>query len=374
MMNLEEAYRGLSSQGSIQIPCPPGEILQVLAAAEKAGFHGLRVENGGITAWKGKAGPCYDTGRTAAYHGSAAAALDDDRHLLFDRHRICEKTARIYEAAPYRPWIDVSEPDPALLQALDVHPRPFDCDSFQVDVEALAGKLPGSPSEGPSVAIFYPGPFKSLILRDGTLLPRGRWIRVPADAARALVEKDGARTGGDTSAEEPAHFVQLIRSKGAAGLFEEWRESRKAPRPPDLRTLADASDPMRHRLQAMIERKDPYFILTGSDPSQKDGCCPSTEVGEANGLVRSGVLETLEGPGNASCPVTIYAFVGEIVPGNAPEFRANGPLRASVLEAIREGRRLTPRIALRAGLVLFALASLLALAWGLYRHFRGGSR
>jgi hypothetical protein len=370
MKDLESSYREMPPQGSLEIPCSPGDVVRLLEAAERAGFHGLRVENGGIKAWKGKAGPCHDTGRTASYRGSAAAALDDDRHLLFGTIRVCEKTARLYASAAYAPWTNVSEGDAALLGRLDTDPVPFDCDTFERDAAALASTLTGRALSGRPVSVFYPGPFKLLILADGTMIRRGHWARIAEEAGRDLAAKDGARMG-DAGGEPPESYVTRYKARGAACLLGELGNPHGETRPPDLGVLADASDEMRRRLLAMISRGDPYFILTGSDPSQKDGCCPSSEVGEANALVRAGVLEALDGPGNASCPVTVYAFRGEVIQEKCPEFKPKGPLRESVAERIRRGRELTPKIALRAALVILAGLSLVALAYGLYRHFQG---
>src|SRR5436190_1612213 len=83
--DLQNAYRTLSARGTVVITGAAAEIPALLLAAERAGFHGLRVDGSAITAHKGKEGPCHDTGRSARYGGSAAAVLDDDHHLLSGR-------------------------------------------------------------------------------------------------------------------------------------------------------------------------------------------------------------------------------------------------------------------------------------------------
>ncbi|MBM4147568.1 MAG: hypothetical protein FJ224_00780 [Lentisphaerae bacterium] len=87
---------------------------------------------------------------------------------------------------------------------------------------------------------------------------------------------------------------------------------------------------LRRRLLALIDAGDPYFILTGSDPSEMGGCCPSGDVAAANQLVKAGVLESLSPPaGGRSCPTSIYAFKGEIdSSGPEPAFTINSSLRA----------------------------------------------
>jgi hypothetical protein len=360
--------------GPTKIPYAPADLARALIDAERTGYHGLRVENGHIIAWKGKAGPCYDTGRTARYTGSAAAAMDDDRHLLYGTLRVCEKTARIYAAAAYAGWTEVSAPDAALMARLETSPAPFDCDTFQADAAALASTLTEAGASGERTGVFYPGPFKLLILRDGTMVPRGRWVRLPGVSARELEQKDGATLDAGRLAEEPANYIALFKSKGAACLLDETVASPNESRPALLMALNEASDSMRRRLQAMIERGDPYFILTGSDPSLKDGCCPSNEVGEANRLARAGILDALGASPNSDCPVTIYAFAGEIKKGDAPDFERNEPLRAAVRDRIQKGRELSPRILLRIALVIVGLLSLLALGFGIYRQVKGGDR
>ncbi len=94
--------------------------------------------------------------------------------------------------------------------------------------------------------------------------------------------------------------------------------------------LAKSSPKLRARIAAVIERGDPYFLLTGSDPDATGGCCPATEVGQANRLVEAGLLARWMPPSVAhACPCTFYAFAGEIVPGEPkPSFVVQQERRA----------------------------------------------
>lgn len=105
-----------------------------------------------------------------------------------------------------------------------------------------------------------------------------------------------------------------------------------APRTEDLDALDAVSPAMRKRLQAMIARGDPHFILTGSDPAATGGCCPSNEVGHAGRLVAAGILESWQPcGGDNACPSRFYAFRDEREPGAAPPvYRVNQPLRDRV--------------------------------------------
>jgi hypothetical protein len=369
--DLQNAYRGLSARGSVAITCAPSEIEAVLLAAERAGFHGLRVDGGRITAHKGKEGPCFDTGRTARYLGSAAAVLDDDHHLLFGRLRVCEKTGRLYASEAYQGRIEVSDADGALLARLDKDPAPFDCNTFESDAKKLASTLSSSPAAGEGIAVFYPGPFKLLILADGTMVRRGRPVRVPAAQARELEQRDGAVPHAEGAAADPQNFAALYREQGAAFLLGDLGPAR-APNPADLDALDELPEAMKRRLQTVLARGEEYFILTGSDPGQKDGCCPSNDVGLANRLVEKGILEARGELANSDCPVTLYAFATEIRPGNGkPVFVRNEALRAAVRERLESGPRWSRKALIRVALVAVLAAALLTLAVALVRQVSG---
>lgn len=366
--DLQNAYRGLSARGSVAITCAPAEIPDLLLAAERAGFHGMRAEGGRITAYKGKEGPCHDTGRTARYRGSAAAVMDDDKHLLFGDLRVCEKTARLYSSEAYQGRIEVSDPDTALLARLDKDPVPFDCNTFEADAKALASRLSASAAPGERAVVFYPGPFKLLILADGSIVRRGRRVRLPVEQARELERQDGAAVEPPGDADDPANFAALYREQGAAFLLGELGPSR-APRPADLDAIDETPEPMKRRLAAMISRGEEYFILTGSDPAQMDGCCPSNEVGAANLLVERGILDSRGELSNSECPVTLYAFASEIRPGTVkPTFVRNDALRDAVRRRIDSGPRLSRKAVVRLALLVVMAAAVVALAVAIARQ------
>ncbi len=366
--DLQNAYRGLSARGSLVITCPPADVAATLIAAEQAGFFGMRLEDGRILAWKGKEGPCFDTGRTAGYRGSAAAVMDDDKHLLFGRLRVCEKTARLYTSEAYQGRIDVSEPDPGLMARLERDPAPFDCDTFEADARTLASTLSSPVAGGERTAVLYPGPFKLLILADGTIVRRGQPVRLPAEQARMLRERDGALADPPGDPIDPPNYSELYRQQGAAVLLGELGAARP-PRPADLDAIDELPESMKRRLQAVISRGDDYFILTGSDPAQKDGCCPSNDVGIANLLVDRGVLDARGELANSECPVTLYAFASEIKPGSGkPEFVRNAALRDAVRGRIESGPRLSRKAVARLALLSVLAAAVLALAYAVYRQ------
>ena len=72
---VEQAYFALGARGTIVVACPFDTSPGALRALEAAGFHGMRLRRDGeaaeVTAFKGKEGPCYDTGRSARYAGEA---------------------------------------------------------------------------------------------------------------------------------------------------------------------------------------------------------------------------------------------------------------------------------------------------------------
>ncbi len=366
------AYQELPERGALEIRCRPGERAALLRAAEAAGFFGMRLDEAGLRAWKGKAGPCFETGRDAAYRGSAAAALDDDGHLLFGRLRLCEKTAELYRSPAYAGLVEVSEGSPALLARLGKDPAPFDCDTFERDAAALASTLVATTDSGGKSAVYYPGPFRMLILRDGTILKRGEQVLVERGAAEALVARDGAlpAPGGATA----PNYLTLFRERGAACLLEGAAVS-SAGTAPDLVSLGAAPLKLRRRLVRLIERGDDYFILSGSDPAQADGCCPSDDVGAAQVLVRAGVLAAVTASADAACPATIFAFAGELrLKDGRPEFSRNAPLREQALAYLRSGAGLLPRVLLRALLFLLLALGAAGLAWQILTLTRSGAR
>ncbi len=98
---------------------------------------------------------------------------------------------------------------------------------------------------------------------------------------------------------------------------------------PNWSALSKAPEALKERLRRVAERGDPYFILTGSDPLDEHGCCPSEGVGAANRLVESGVLSCYRQPAPpGSCPTAIYAFAGEIsMAGRRPVFTRDEAFR-----------------------------------------------
>ena len=366
--DLANAYRGLSARGSVVITCAPGEVEATLLAAERAGFYGLRIDGTRITAYKGKEGPCHDTGRSARYLGSAAAVLDDDYHLLYGRLRVCEKTGRLYASEAYQGLIEVSEPDGALLARLEKDPAPFECDTFADDAKKLASTLSPSSSAGETTTVLYPGPFKLLILADGTMVRRGRPVRVPSAQARELERRDGARLDPSQPAPAPQNFGALHRAEGPACLLGGLGPALEA-KDTDLDSLDELPEAMKRRLQAILSRGDEYFILTGSDPAQKDGCCPSNDVGIANRLVERGILESRGELANSECPVTLYAFASEIRSGaGKPVFVRNEALRTAVRDRLASGPRWSRKAALRLALAAVLAAAVVTLGWALFRQ------
>jgi hypothetical protein len=367
--DLARAYAGLSARGQVRIACGPDEIVATLLAAEEAGFFGMCVEGSTISAHKGKEGPCYDTGRTARYRGSAAGVMDDDHHLLYGTLRVCEKTGLLYSGEAYQRQIEVSQADPALLARLEKDPAPFDCDTFEADAKALAASLPAAATpSGERVELFYPGPFRLLILKDGTMVRRGRIVRVSPAQALELEELDGARRRPGPAIDAP-NFRDLYRKEGAACLLGDLATDARPARPAKLDALDELPETMKRRLQTLISRGEEYFILTGSDPAQKDGCCPSNDVGVANRLVESGILDARGAGANSDCPVTLYAFASEIRPGaGKPTFKPNVALRAAVKDRFLEGPRWSSKAVVRLALFAVLAAAALALAIALYRQ------
>lgn len=144
----------------------------------------------------------------------------------------------------------------------------------------------------------------------------------------------------------------------------------------DASRLAQAAPALKERLLRMIETDAPHLILSGSDPIDPHGCCPESLVGSANRLVEAGVLDRWRRPGPiGSCPVTVYAFRGEIsMQDRQTVFTVNAALRRSLLPALKgERRHARLLIAVRAGLLTFVFATVLLIVFGAGVRTESGS-
>lgn len=133
--------------------------------------------------------------------------------------------------------------------------------------------------------------------------------------------------------------------------------------PPDLAVLGSCSPALVKRLRTVIRNHEPHFILMGSDPADSEGCCSNSEVGEANRLVRAGVLARHQPPSApGTCTTTVYALAGEIEMGaEGPQFHSHAALRQQVLAALDEDlwrRRSRLRLFLRYLVLVLFTASL----------------
>lgn len=319
---IRDAYRELPQRGHLHASVKLPDISATLLAFEAAGFYGMCVEredidliDAEISAFKGKQGQCYETGRTARYVGAGLAALDDDNHLIVGEMRVCEKTGSIYAQAPYENLVEVTEADPQLLDSLLEKPVPFDCDTLERDARRLSGMVETGGPETPRTALFYGGPFRALVLGDGTILRRGETTTVPERTVEALLGQGGALAAETSQAKPPIFFQDLYEEKGASALLGELPLEVGVYQAPTLNldALADIHCELRERLKQVIEKGEKQFLVTGSDPRSPFGCCPDAKVGDANALVEAGVLSSLRVPAPPdSCPTTIYAFRGEL--------------------------------------------------------------
>ncbi|GAB4268499.1 MAG: hypothetical protein Kow0092_22250 [Deferrisomatales bacterium] len=321
----------------IETAAPPEELLPLLGQLEDEGAFGMTLEwspeRVRVRAWKGKEGPCYETGRSASYAGPCLAVGDDDHHFLAGTLRMCEKTAQVYRSEPYRRWLQVTDPDPALVARLDTDPVPFDCDTLARDAEHIAEQVTADP-EPAEVTAVYLGPFRYVVLSNGTTLRRGLPAAVSRAHARLLAE-EGQAAVVDLAAPPAPNFLALYRAYGP--LFLVGRGAGKTPiRMPDFSALEGLTPAVRERLGKTIERSDDYFMLQGTDP-QEGGCCPLPAVGDANRLAEAGILDAWVSPLSPECPMTVYALAGEIgeVRHAMPRFYKNELLRRTVAARLR---------------------------------------
>lgn len=321
---LDDAYRSLPRFGELSLIAKKSDFLTMLKNLEYLGFAGIKTSNifdeeksVKITACKGKRGVCYNTGRTAKYTGVALVAYDDDNHFLFSKEEIpvCEKTAFLYTFPTYQNCISISETDIILFSKLNDDPEIFSCDNFESDQEKIYQILKQKAPETDRVDLYYPGPFKLLILRDGTIVYRGVVNRVPKLICKDLIEIEGLISVELDEKYENVFFQNIYNNLGPRWILEISTNPvvERKTETVDFNALSAISVKLKNHLISVIDQNKKYFILTGSDKNNPLGCCPSDEVTEANELVKKGILNSYQEPGTEdACPVIIYAFNDEI--------------------------------------------------------------
>lgn len=394
---IAEAFRELPRKGSVLLTCDMARLQEVTRDCENAGFFALQIKpsadfsSASIRAWKGKSGPCYETGRSARYLGAALAVIDDDRHFISGSIRVCEKTAGVYRLPPYAPVMEVTDADPQLLARLESDPVSFNCDTLERDSAALMDKLSNMPAAAGLEfrAVLYPGPFRLLVLDDGSVVRRGVPVRIAEDQAAKLAGSDGLLPWPDTAgavAQPAGQYRMIYNAQGAAGVFD--AVSVKTGEVPvrktvdvDGMTFASCLPELVEQLRRMIERNAPYVVFSGSDPADPLGCCPSEQVGQANRLVAAGVLSKFDQPAPPdSCTTAFFAFAGEIeIADGAPVFRINTEMRSKVATVLGAGLDRSAGSGSRQ-LLRLALVVLIVLAFGtsIFRlgrtHYRADAR
>lgn len=221
-----EAFTALSAQGCVEAVCRWERRMDVLSALEESGAIAIRFEPTAgfdrvlVSALRVLPDRCYETGRRAVHLGGATAALDDDRHLIVGSIRVCEKTARRYMLWPYRGVLSVTEASSDLLARLAGDPVPFDCDTFDADSERLVSVVSGTHAcDGINVAAVYPGPFRALVLSDGSVVRRG----VASLVGGAQIAQNGLLRLPSVMAHEASpcdNYARAFRERGAAFILK----------------------------------------------------------------------------------------------------------------------------------------------------------
>jgi hypothetical protein len=371
-LSLENAYRSLPRRGEVTIDISLSRLNDLLELAEKAGFAGMTIstfrsteERVLVRAFKGKQGICYNTGRTARYQGGALAALDDDHHLLM--HGIdlpvCEKTAILYSLPSYRDLIHCTEADRELLDKLNTDPERFEGESLDASLETLYAMTRNTSVPGNFTDLFYPGPFRILILEDGTIVRRGLVNRIRARISNKLIKSDGLFAVTGLAGSTTESFPELYMNEGPRSLFKRSGENQVilAERDSDLSSLRGIPGDLRTRIINTIRNGKDYFMLTGSNREDQFGCCPSDEVTGADQLVRAGILCARREPEGAdTCPLTIYAFRKEMSIENGDlHFSPDHAFRQEVLSRMVNDTTRILKIAARWILLLFVALSVI---------------
>lgn len=370
-LELDDIYRGLPKQGSLLVSTNDPE--RMIRQMEQIGFVAMEIvsiydenERATIQAFKGKHGPCQFNGWTALYSGKALAALDDDMHLLIRDVpiEVCDKTKTVFSLLPYHGLIKCRNNDKKILE----HPIVAENIDFEQGMAMLYEKVNNShPADNDRIALFYAGPFKALILDDGTFVRRGRTNSVPNIAAVRLMKGEHFFSPrGRHLLPEPVFFHQRYAAEGSMFLNETFKvlPVYGDKPPPDLAQLKTIGKPLNQRLLDTIEKQRKYFVLVGSDTTQPGGCCPSQEVTEANLLSRHGILSAYREPATGdACPVTVYSFRDELtITDVGIESKIDSALRQQVSDHLGSRTTLTWKTIARWVLLVFVVISLLLAA------------
>ena len=170
------------------------------------------------------------------------------------------------------------------------------------------------------------------------------------------------------------NFRAAYEKKDSLCLLEEMQVSILSDLPiaPNLPALNDTPEEMKDRLCKLIDSESDYFVMTGSDARDLQGCCPSDGVTAANQLVEAGILQVAR-PNSSldACPVNIYAFASEIKEGaSQPEFTVNRTFRQQVKNYIEQSDKSPQRFwlpLLRWSLLLFVGISLAMFALNIWQ-------
>lgn len=318
---LEQYWRSLPQQAAFTLRVSRAEAVPALEQLEALGgcgmlFQSLDGHDLLIAVMKGKRGPCYQTGRQARLKLDVCAALDDDGHLLHGSVAVCEKTAGILQQEQYQPFVEVSDADPELMQRYEKDPQPFDCDAFEELAQQMFDSLGAAPAAADDGQTFcYAGPFQLLIAGDGSMLWRGKAVRINAALAESLKAAAVATVDLDVEAAAVEYFQDVYKEQGAACLLGTLRapEETLPAKQTDWAALANCSPAFQERLQRLLDEQQDYFIVIGSDPGDPLGCCPSDDVAQANLLVKAGILDRRQQSGSGdACPISVYACAREI--------------------------------------------------------------
>ncbi len=216
----------------------------------------------------------------------------------------------------------------------------FSCDTFEEDQERLFQSLRNTEKAKEHTGLFYPGPFRLLILKDGRVVKRGLVSMVPESDAGQLIKRDGLFKIENFRSTEPQFFQELYMSYGARCLIGKYisYEQPVEERIQDLTSLDRTSPELKEQLLKIIKNNKKYFILTGSDSRDKLGCCPSELVTGANRLMSAGILDSYRDPApGETCPVSIYAFKNEMkITGNDLQFNIDNDFRQVILKKLEK--------------------------------------
>lgn len=343
---LRKLYSRVKKFFEVQLTFSKKTLNESLLLLEDIGFIGIEIYPNPyregcvyVTCFKGKHGPCYDVEISVEYKGPFNAVMDDDQHLYIkgDKVPVCEKTYLILKQKTYEKSF-IFYDDEYLKNNENESKKLFDCDTLEEATEKILKSVKVIDESVVNVdkEYLYIGPYFLAILENGEVLRRGYVNMISVRQIEVLPSTITIQNLKKLKLNKISK--EMIYNKDTLSLKKNERIVLDADTF-NLDVLKSISETLKKKLLDAITKEKDYFVITGSDPADEYGCCPSELVSEAFFLNRNGVLSYLkDASSNGVCPIHCFAFHNEITLNSLsePVYKLNENFRKSVKKRLSQ--------------------------------------